>query len=39
MNTKKVCSIVVTDYGIDWEMEKGLAFFRNAVHYIRKGLF
>jgi hypothetical protein len=38
MGNKEVRSIVITGYGTNCEMEMGLAFFRNAVQYIRNHL-
>jgi hypothetical protein len=38
MGNKEVRSIVITGYGTHCEMEMGLAFFRNAVQYIRNHL-
>jgi hypothetical protein len=35
---KEVRSIVITGHGTHCEMEMGLAFFRNAVQYIRNHL-
>ena len=38
MGNKEVRSIVITGYGTNCEMEMGLAFFINAVQYIRNQL-